>query len=510
MAQAFAWIVGQLSRCAPVACPEVRSLHCPGRVHDRFGHDLGGDTITSVSHGRSEPESGSTPYLVVLAISDDLRVPSSRHLLTEIDEVRFGRGARAATRMTIGETRVLELRLPDAWMSSQHGRLVRGPGGWVLDDPTSKNGSLISGQITRQGVVGDGALIELGHSFLLFCDQPVEHAAAVDLIDGEFGERSPALATFVGPLADGFAALGRLAPTPVSIVVLGETGTGKEVVARALHAMSGRTGAFVAVNCGALPASLLEAELFGHRRGAFTGAVGERTGLVRSAEGGTLFLDEIGELPPASQTAFLRVLQEREVVPIGDDRPVKVDVRLCAATHRDLAGLVERGLFRDDLFGRISGFTLVLPPLAERRADFGLLLRALLAQIPGASDLRFAPAALRALFTYRWPLNIRALEKTLLTAATLATDGVIQPAHLVELARRPQHTDEPRTAAASSPGFPAAPRSQHDEELRERLVGLLTVHRGNVVAVSRAIGTRRTQIYRWARRFGIDLDGFRR
>ena len=478
-------------------------------MHDRFGHDLGGDTITSISHGRTgEPDPETQPYLVVLAVSDDLHTPSSRHLLSEIDEVRFGRGTRSATRTVIGETRVLELRIPDAWMSSQHGRLMRGPAGWVLDDPGSKNGSLINGQITRQSTVGDGALIELGHSFLLFCEQPVEHGAAADLIDGELSAASPALATFVGPLADGFAALGRLAPTPVSIVVLGETGTGKEVVARALHAMSGRTGAFVAVNCGALPASLLEAELFGHRRGAFTGAVGERTGLVRSAEGGTLFLDEIGELPPASQTAFLRVLQEREVVPIGDDRPVKVDVRLCAATHRDLAGLVERGLFRDDLFGRISGFTLALPALIDRRADFGLLLRALLAQIPGASELRFAPPALRALLTYRWPLNIRALEKTLLTAATLATEGVIQPAHLVELVRRPTPSDELRAAATPAPVF-TAPRSQHDEALRERLVGLLTVHHGNVVAVSRAIGTRRTQIYRWARRFSIDLDGFR-
>jgi hypothetical protein len=479
-------------------------------VHDRLGHDLGGDTLTSITYGRTgEIDPGVQPHLVVLAVADDLRAPSSRHLLTEIDEVRFGRGPRSATRTTTAGTRVLELRIPDARMSSQHGRLVRGPAGWVLDDPASKNGSQIDGQVARQGVVGDGALVELGHSFLLFCERPVEHAAAEDLIDGELGAAPPALATFVGPLADGFAALGRLARTPVSIVVLGETGTGKEVVARALHAMSGRTGAFVAVNCGALPASLLEAELFGHRRGAFTGAVGERTGLVRSAEGGTLFLDEIGELPPASQTAFLRVLQEREVVPIGDDRPVKVDVRLCAATHRDLAGLVERGLFRDDLFGRISGFTLALPPLAERRADLGLLLRALLAQIPGAGELRFAPAALRALLTHRWPLNIRALEKTLLTAATLATDGVIHPAHLVELVRRPPPADESRAAATPPPAFSPAPRSQHDEALRERLVGLLTAHRGNVVAVSRAIGTRRTQIYRWAHRFGIDLDGFR-
>ncbi|HMG56301.1 MAG TPA: sigma 54-interacting transcriptional regulator [Kofleriaceae bacterium] len=408
-------------------------------------------TITSVSLGRTgEPDPTSVPYLVVVAVSDDLHAPSSRHLLADVDEVRFGRGARSATRSVIDGARVLELRIPDAWMSSHHGRLLRGPVGWVLDDPKSKNGSLVNGQVTRQSVVGDGALIELGHTFLLFCEQPVEHGAVGDLIDGELGIAAPALATFVGPLGNGFAALSRLATTPVSIVLLGETGTGKEVIARALHAMSGRTGAFVAVNCGALPASLLEAELFGHRRGAFTGAVGERTGLV------------------------------------------------------------ERGAFRDDLFGRISGFTLALPPLAERRADFGLLLRALLAQIPGASELRFAPSALRALVTHRWPLNIRALEKTLLTAATLATEGVIQPSHLVELLRRPSSPDEPRPSATPAPVFAGAPRSEHDEALRERLVGLLTVHRGNVVAVSREIGTRRTQIYRWARRLGIDLPGFRR
>jgi transcriptional regulator with GAF, ATPase, and Fis domain len=262
------------------------------------------------------------------------------------------------------------------------------------------------------------------------------------------------------------------------------------------------------VNCGALPAALVEAELYGHRRGAFTGAVGERLGLVRSADRGTLFLDEIGELPAASQAAFLRVLQEREVVPVGEDRPIKVDVRLCAATHRDLAALVARGAFRDDLFGRLSGFTLALPPLCERRADFGLLLRALLANIPGTSEIRFSPAALRALVIHPWPLNIRALEKTLLTAVTLATAGIIELPHLVDLPRRMPSVDavaavEPMIARrADGPGA--------DDALREQLVGLLTIHRGNVLAVSRVIGTRRTQIYRWARRLRIDLDGFRR
>jgi hypothetical protein len=460
-------------------------------------------TITSMSHCTDRAVTpGCDPYLVVLAISDDPGAPSSRHLLRAIDEVRFGRGARAARRVVVDGKRVLELHVPDPRMSSDHGRLLRGPMSWVLDDPTSKNGSVVNGEITRRTTVGDGALLELGHTFLLFCEQPVEDGAREDAIDGELATACPALSTFVGPLADGFAALVRLAPTPVSIVLRGDTGTGKEVVARAVHELAQRAGSFIAVNCGALPAALVEAELFGHRRGAVTGAVGERLGLVRSAEAGTLFLDEIGELPAASQAAFLRVLQEREVVPVGDDHPIKVNVRLCAATHRDLATLVDEGAFREDLFGRLAGFTLELPPLSQRRADFGLILRTLRATLPGASDVRFSPAALRALVTHPWPLNIRALEKTLLTAVTLATDGVVELSHLVDL---------PRRAPASEPParLPASNRCAADAALRERLVGLLTVHRGNVLAVSRVIGARRTQIYRWARRLQIDLDGFR-
>jgi transcriptional regulator of acetoin/glycerol metabolism len=190
------------------------------------------------------------------------------------------------------------------------------------------------------------------------------------------------------------------------------------------------------------------------------------------------------------------------VVPVGEDHPIKVNVRLCAATHRDLAMQVQDGTFREDLFGRVAGFTLALPQLCERRDDFGLILRSLRASIPAACDVRFAPAALRALITHPWPLNIRALEKTLLTAVTLATEGIIEPPHLVDLPHRTPPGD-----AAERPLLTS--RNAGDAALRERLVGLLTVHRGNVVAVSRVIGARRTQIYRWARRLHIDLDVFR-
>jgi len=462
-------------------------------------------TITTVSASREHeaPLASAQPYLVVLTVTDDPAVPSSRHLLEHIDEVWFRRGPRQSTRSVQGGTRVLELSVPDPRMSSDHGKLLRGPAGWVIEDPRSKNGAVIDGVVTRRSLVGDGALIELGHTFFVFCVGRVEEHAVADRVDGD-KVALPALTSFDGALADQFAALARIARTEVSVVILGETGTGKELIARALHTLSGRPGDFVAVNCGALPPALVEAELFGHRRGAFTGALGDRTGLVRSADNGTLFLDEIGELPPASQSAFLRVLQEREVTPVGSDRPVKVDVRLCAATLRDLSALVERGEFRPDLYGRLFGFTITLPPLRDRMVDLGILLRALLPRLADGRAVRLTPAALRVMLRHEWPLNIRELEKTLITSIALADENVIDLAQLPEAIRRP-----PTSVAAS--GAPASDGlAADDAALRARLVGLLTVHGGNVVAVGKDMNARRTQIYRWAHRFGIDIPSFRK
>ena len=258
-------------------------------------------------------------------------------------------------------------------------------------------------------------------------------------------------------------------------------------MARAIHELSGRRGAFVGVNCGALPQALIEDELFGHRRGAFTGAVDDRPGLVRSAEGGTLFLDEIGELPAASQVAFLRVLQEREVVPLGSDRPIKVDIRLCAATLRDLDELVASGRFRRDLHARLFDLTIELPPLRERRADLGLLVRALLARIPGGAGARFAPAALRALVRHDWPSNIRELEKALRGAVARASGEAIELRHLPEAARReprdapvdvdPRAPDAP-IAAGPSTGFRPLADEQRELEI-ERLRAALEATGGN-------------------------------
>ena len=492
-------------------------------------------TITSMSLGRARDLAPATVHdlLILLASSDDPRLPSSRHVLDEIDVVRFGRGPREVRRHVDGGQRVLALQVPDRRMSSSHGCLRRGPTGWQLDDPQSKNGVVVNGTLTRRTAIGDGSLIELGHTFFLFHSAPLEDGAPPDVDETALRAPVRTLATFDGALAERFAALARIATTSVGVLLLGETGTGKEVVARALHELSGRRGAFVGINCGALPPTLLESELFGHKKGAFTGAAADRPGLVRSAEGGTLFLDEIGELPLASQAAFLRVLQERTVTPVGDDRPVPVDVRLCAATLRDLEALVDAGAFRSDLYGRLIGFKLRLPALRDRRADFGLLLRARLAQIPGGDRMTFAPSALRALFRHDWPLNIRELDSVLLRAVALSPDGVIDLPHLELQASIPPPPRAPRTGPTApltpvaatpplatptvpppppppAPPPPDAALSPEDAELRGRLVDLLTEHRGNVVIVARALGRRRMQIYRWAQRFGLDLESFRR
>jgi transcriptional regulator of acetoin/glycerol metabolism len=238
---------------------------------------------------------------------------------------------------------------------------------------------------------------------------------------------------------------------------------------------------------------------------------------VRSADGGTLFLDEFAELPGASQAAFLRVLQEQEVVPVGDVKPVKVDARLCAATLRDIEKLVEAGAFRADLYARLFGLVVELPPLRRRRVDLGLLIAALLSRMPGGDKARFTPAAMRALLMHDWPFNIRELDKSLTTALALAGEEVVELEHLPPALRRGPRVrtaSEPPAAGAAESTPRAVERAERpldDDEraLRDRLVELLTRHQGNVAAVGRELGKERMQIHRWVKRFGIDLASFR-
>ena len=443
-------------------------------------------------------------YLFVVLHCDRPLAGSSRHDLAEVDLVVVGRGTeRAARRGWDGPRRRLELRFPGGTVSSVHARLERGEAGWGILDEGSKNGTFVNGERVARAALRDGDLLEIGSTLLVYraaLPPPSgEDLAAADLDSAALAAPAPGLATLLPRLAEQLAALERIARLPIPVLLLGESGTGKEVLARAAHALSGRPGAFVGVNCGGIAASLLESQLFGHVKGAFTGAGRDEPGLVRAADRGTLFLDEIGDLPLTAQAALLRVLQEREVVPVGGSRPVKVDLRVVAATHRPLDKMAGEGAFRADLLARLAGYRHVLPPLRARREDLGLILGDLLqrAEIPGAGELRFATAAGRRLVSYDWPLNIRELQQCLSVAAALTPRGVIEADHLPIV---PGAT--PRPAVVD-------PDLDDPEMLRKTLVALLEQHRGNITYVARDLGKARMQIHRWMQRFGLDPDAFR-
>jgi two-component system response regulator PilR (NtrC family) len=289
----------------------------------------------------------------------------------------------------------------------------------------------------------------------------------------------------------------RVAPSELPVLVCGETGTGKEAVARTLH-RSGprRNGPFVAVNCTALSESLLEAELFGSRRGAYTGADRDRPGLFRLAHGGTLFLDEVGDTSPAMQAKLLRALQERRVRPVGGEREIPVDARILAATHRDLAGMVQNGLFRADLYHRLAVLEVRVPPLRERRRDLFPLVRDLgirLARETGCGRPRLAACAWRALRGYSWPGNVRELHSVLARALLRARGRTI-------LAR---DLDLPEL-----PALPAAEPVDEGVDLERRMIETaLRAGGGCVSDAARRIGWTRQKLYRRMQAMSIAADG---
>ena len=457
--------------------------------HGRVGPERN-QTRSELPRTREDPSSQLHTWLFHVFSCDEPKAslgPACR--LDDCDEVTLGRGEPGATTAREADRRVLRLGFPDHWMSTRHARIERCVGGFWLADDGSKNGLRLNGDRSDGALLVDGDWIEAGHTVLRYRHGalPPPRQPRSPRLDGVV-----ALPTALPTLDEQARDLEEIARSTVSIVIRGETGTGKEVVARAVHTLSGRAGELIAVNCGALPAALLEAELFGHRKGAFSGAAEDRLGLVRAADRGTLFLDEIGDLPPASQAALLRVLQDSEVRPLGATRPVKVDLRVVCATHRDLVRMVALGQFRADLYARLAGHTFHIPPLRDRREDLGLLTAALLHRIAPDRDVRFEPEAVRALVRHDWPLNVRELEKGLASAVLLARGGPIGPEQLSAALVAPAPTD-----VAGS----AKPRR---DDRRAQLLAALQTHRGNVSAVARALGKARSQVQRWLH--DLDLD----
>jgi len=301
--------------------------------------------------------------------------------------------------------------------------------------------------------------------------------------------------------------IARVAPTRSTVLVMGDSGTGKELVARSIHQHSTRSaGPFVAINCGALTETLLEAELFGHIRGAFTGAVTDRKGLWEEAEGGTLFLDEVGETSPAMQVKLLRALQESEIRRVGSARPTKVDSRIIAATNRNLESEVKSGNFREDLFYRLSVVTLRVPPLSERRTDIPLLadhfLRLALKR-NGRSQLSLAEDTIKTLVAYSWPGNVREMESAVEYAVLHARGNEVAPEDLPSKLRSPQVK-----TAAKSPLFALFGDLPSLDELERRyLLHVLEAVSGNRTRAAEILAIDRRTLYRMMERYGIDSSG---
>ncbi len=309
------------------------------------------------------------------------------------------------------------------------------------------------------------------------------------------------------PMKKLIAQLERVAASETRVCILGETGTGKELVARTLHDRSPRSGGpFVTLNCAAVPAELIESELFGHEKGSFTGAGARHIGKFEQAEHGTIFLDEIGDMPLAMQAKLLRVLEENEVERVGGDKPIRVDVRVIVATHRDLVSLTREGKFRQDLFHRVYVFPLVIPPLRERREDIPKLAQYFAEQVcqqNGWKPVRFTDEAIATLQKHFWPGNVRELRNVVERLILLATDGQVD-AGTVELALPQNSAGAPGAAVSGS----LADRVQMFE--RETILGELKRNHFHITNTAKSLALERSHLYKKCEQLGIDVSAIRK
>jgi transcriptional regulator with PAS, ATPase and Fis domain len=413
-------------------------------------------------------------------------VPRDQPRLTVLtDEVEFGRDQNDAS---------LLRGFDDPFMSRRHARIGRAPtGAYLVRDLDSTNGTWLDGIRIPSGAqqkLRDGSVLMMGGQVFVFRRISDDELSALredwKTPFGPVPTLSPAMSVLTRKLR-------RLAPAAVDLLLTGETGVGKEVHAEAVHRASGRKGAFIAINCAAIPETLVESELFGYARGAHSTADRHKPGLLEQADGGTLFLDEIGEMSQTAQTKLLRFLQSREVLSLGSTRTRSLDVRVVAATHRTVAQENGTEGLRYDLAARLGPEPLSVPPLRDRAEDIGLLTH-YLAQQP----VCFVPEAYLALFLHTWKGNVRELGKVLDVARALAHDGSeVDLDHL------------PAQVAARVDARSTAGRPRRKRPTREELMHLLTRHGGDVARMAREIGRQRTLVWRWLREHRLRADDYR-
>jgi DNA-binding NtrC family response regulator len=383
--------------------------------------------------------------------------------------------------------------LLDPRMSERHA-VVRLEGGQaVVSDLGSARGTFLNGERLRSQLpLTPGDVLRLGDTLLVYAPGTQLAAVAEEELVGA-GSAMAAVRKSIDAIA----------PRKHTVVITGETGTGKEVVARILHQRSGRKGPFLAINCAAFTEGLLASELFGHVRGAFTGALSDSPGLLRAAAGGTVLLDEMADMPLSLQANLLRVLEEREVRPVGAAQAVSIDVRIIATSNRELSALVREGTFRADLFARLSQWTIRMPRLADRREDIPSLITSLLERCDGAGR-ELTPDLAEALLLHEWPLNVRGLFNVL-SVAVIAGPAK-GPLGLVHDVRTALDVTRSLRPAAEDEAALAQPQAAPD---REALALLLTQFQGRVAALGRHLGYSRPKMYRLLELHGLEPAPFR-
>jgi len=395
------------------------------------------------------------------------------------------------------------IALDDPEVSRRHAVVEPSADGWAVRDLESHNGTYLDGVRCVGGVLRHGSVLRLGRSLVLFLDQWVH--------TGEPRMPETSLKGTSLPMQRLRREIAQVAPTVVPVLVLGETGVGKELVAREIHRLSQRAGELVSVNCAAIPASLAEAELFGHLSGAFTGASQSRDGLMAAAHRGTLFLDEIGELPVEVQPKLLRALAEGEVRPVGGSAVRRVDARIVSATRRPLVEDARSESFRADLYARLAGWRLEVPPLRERKEDILPLAVHFLANAGFPSGL--STHAAEALLLHGYPFNVRELERAMAASAVRAQgEPMLRRTHLPpEMAPVAARRQTPTDAGSKRPTpiVPEALVPDSDTPDRAALVRVLEHFGGNVERTASYFGKNRKQIYRWLEAEGIDPADFR-
>ncbi|HVW29470.1 MAG TPA: sigma 54-interacting transcriptional regulator [Polyangiaceae bacterium] len=422
--------------------------------------------------GTTRPSAGTTTGHAALGRGAIRWVHPSTALSVLEDEHHLGRDAACDT-VLLGDE-----------VSRRHARIrVRGAFP-VITDLGSRNGVFVNGQREKERLLAPGDVVRIGEwvGLVVLLDlgqaRPYE---LTEIADGWYG--GPSLLELTERVR-------RVAPKDLAVVVQGETGAGKEGIARAVHAWSGRAGAFVDVDCGTLPENLAESHLFGHRKGAFTGADREHDGYFRAAARGTLFLDEILNLSLSLQAKLLRAIERREIIPLGDSRPVPVDVRIVCAAQSPLKQAVEAHRFREDLLARLDGFTVVLPPLRERREDVIPLFKRLLAELPGGAGRDLEPRLAEALLLHDWPRNVRGLVGVARHLLAVHDDACVFRRSML-----PGEVLEP----GPHPAYPAFRRPSapvDDPDAFEALVSAMQLHGGNVSKAADALGISRSRANR--------------